>query len=193
MFLSSGNCWTLHPWKDPPPVRQDKVPGSLRAHPGSVPVSAQVNDLQPPVMADSGVSLTSLPFISFCQKQDRFGLLQKSLPPGGREEHVLHVLQHGRHLFPAQGHRRLPLHHLCFPGDVWGAWSRPPGWARVEPTDQQRRVSGDTTSQDYTMHNIKAHHQILIFCTTLQNDSPRVCVKGDWLMTAGVRKRSRVI
>lgn len=45
VFLYSGDCWTLHPWEDSAPVGQNKVPGSLRAHPGSVPLPAQVNDL----------------------------------------------------------------------------------------------------------------------------------------------------
>ena len=45
VFLCAGNRWTLHPWKDPPPVGQNKVPGSLWAHIGPVPLPAQVNDL----------------------------------------------------------------------------------------------------------------------------------------------------
>lgn len=45
LVLFSGDCWTLYPWKDAPPVGQNKVPGSLWAHLGSVLVPAQVSDL----------------------------------------------------------------------------------------------------------------------------------------------------
>lgn len=44
VFVFSGDCWTLHPWKDSPSVGQNKVPGSLRAHFGAVPLPAQVNN-----------------------------------------------------------------------------------------------------------------------------------------------------
>lgn len=40
-----GDCRTVHSWKDSSPVGQDKIPGSLWAHSGSVPLPPQVNDL----------------------------------------------------------------------------------------------------------------------------------------------------
>lgn len=69
IFLCSGNCWTLHPWKDSPPAGQNKVPGSLRANLGSVPVPAQVNNLRHCVIVEwqtfSQLPLTSQPACFF--------------------------------------------------------------------------------------------------------------------------------
>lgn len=67
-FFYAGNCWALHPWKDSPPVGQNKVPGSLRANLGSVPVPAQVNDLLHCVIVESHFSRllpTSQPSLAF--------------------------------------------------------------------------------------------------------------------------------
>lgn len=62
-FLCSGYCWTLRPWKESPPFGQNKVPGSLRAHLGSVPLPAQVNALCHCVLVayTDFLLLTSLP------------------------------------------------------------------------------------------------------------------------------------
>lgn len=54
----------------------------------------------------------------FRQEQNSSGPFPVSVPPGGGEEHVLHVLQHGGGVFPPQRYRWLPLHHLRISGDV---------------------------------------------------------------------------